>query len=360
MMFGIVHHTKLARSHTMNRTFGMHKKRTFAQRLQKSRSEFGRMANLESYPDKLTRRPRILGEEMKILNMENGAVRTCRIVPVGDIENVACHIFLHRKPWTTTQAKPMTLTDGVKPKATMTADFLSRLKFHHITGFLAQISSQILIVVDFPEKTNTLRVTTASIDKILLQSNPSHLLLHHPTNRENSFAKLPIVDLSKKISLILHRIRTRSEPFLTIYIFRLSVVASGDEIVGKARFLMKSTKLDEPVAKHIWIGSHAGTNLDHCVVRHTLPILLVAIHHLQSTSILPNYMGGHLKVLLTCAIPLCLLFWPNLDVKTIRLTPQNIKFVKRDSTVYTTRKQQGNLLPGKFGTSEHSKSVSDL
>ena len=52
-------------------------------------------------------------------------------------------------------------------------------------------------------------------------------ILHVMTYWEDSLLELPLINLSKKISLVFNRIRTRNKPFLAVDYLRLSIVSGG-------------------------------------------------------------------------------------------------------------------------------------
>ena len=229
----------------------------------------------------------------------------------------------------------------MKPMALVLAYFLAGLQFNDIARLLAHIPSHILIVVDLSEKTDTLRILTAGIDKMLTFSNLSHLLFHIVADREEGLAQLPIVDLSQEVGLVFHGIGRGTEPFVVAIPLSLCVMAGGNEVVVVAHFLVEGTKLDKPVAHHIRVGRESGLHLLHGVARHLAPVFLVAVHHLQLAAKAMGYSGGHLHVFLRRTVPRLFLLGPYHDIETIGMQSLACQLVDHHAAVYAAREQHG-------------------
>ena len=79
-----------------------------------------------------------------------------RVISMGYVEDIPCHILLDYEPRTSAKAHALTLADSVKPEAFMFSDTIPRFQFYHITRVLAQVTSQIVIIIDFPQEADTL------------------------------------------------------------------------------------------------------------------------------------------------------------------------------------------------------------
>ena len=108
--------------------------------------------------------------------------------------------------------------------------------------------------------------------------NLTHLVLHIVTNGKECLTKLPIVDLCQEVSLILHRIGTRTEPLAALLVdFGLGIVARGNKVVVVTPFLVEGPELNQTIAHHIRIGRQTSTHLVHRVGRHLMPIFLMTV-----------------------------------------------------------------------------------
>ena len=146
---------------------------------------------------------------------------------MGDIENVALYIFLDNKPWTATETQSLALTDGVKPQTLVGAYAATGIQFNDITVIVAEVSLDIIIVVDLAEKTDALGVLASGIYKMFALGNGAHLVLHIMTYGEIGFLQLPVVDLGKEVGLVFHGVGTGGEPFLAVYNLGLGIMTCG-------------------------------------------------------------------------------------------------------------------------------------
>ena len=179
------------------------------------------------------------GEPMDIMDGEVGFVGGGGIVAVGDVEDVVGDIFFDDEPGTARETHAFTLTDGVEPEAFMLTDTTTGFEFDDITGVFTEITSDIVIVIDLPQKTDALRVLAPGIDEVFTLRNLTHLILHIMTDGKNRLAQLPIVDLREEVGLVLHGVRTGDEPLPTCLInLRLGIMARGNEVVVMPSFLI--------------------------------------------------------------------------------------------------------------------------
>ena len=87
---------------------------------------------------------------MEVVNLEIGLIRRRRIIPMAHIEDVFFNIISHYKPRSSSHSKPLTLANGVKPKAFVLANLLARLKLNDVSRLLAEVSPDIFIIVYLP------------------------------------------------------------------------------------------------------------------------------------------------------------------------------------------------------------------
>ena len=160
---------------------------------------------------------------------------------------------------------------------------LSCLQFNDISDLFSKVTAYIFIVINIPKEAYSLRIFTLCIDKMLSFSNLSHLVFLVMSDRKDSFLQLPIIYLSKKISLIFHWIRTCCEPFTPVYPLCLCVMAGSYEVIGMSHLLIKGSKLNQSVTHYVWIRRKSSLNLRHCVVSYLLPIFLMTVYYLQIT-----------------------------------------------------------------------------
>ena len=86
-----------------------------------------------------------------------------------------------------------------------------------------------------------------------------------------------------------------------------------------ASFLVEGAKLDEAVAHDVRIGRQSRAYLIHRVLRHLVPIFMMAVDDLQLAAILVADGSSHLQVLLAGAVPLLFLLRTNLDIEAVRM-----------------------------------------
>ena len=175
---------------------------------------------------------------------------------------------------------------------------------------------------------------------MLALSDLAHLVFHVMTYGEECFLQLPVVDLSQEIRLILHWIRTCTKPLQALLVYlRLGIMACSDEIVVLATLLVEGAKLDETVAHHVRIGGQTCSHLIHRVLGHLIPILLMAVDHLELAAILMRYSRRHLEILLAGTVPLLLFLRTYLNIEAVWMQAEACQFVHHDTAVDTPREQ---------------------
>ena len=236
-------------------------------------------------------------EPVDVVYEELRTVGTGRVVAMREIDDVAADVFLHHKPRPAAEAQTLTLAYRGKPMALVSAHKAARLYLYSVALALAEIHTEIVVVVDLAEETDALRILAARIDETVLQGDATHLLFHQMPDGEDGFLKLPLIELRKEVGLVLDRVGTGAEPFPAIAVsLRSGIVSGGDEVVVAAALVVEGAELDEAIAHNIGVGSIAVADLLHRVVRHAVPILTVTAHNLKTASVATAEGGSHLKV----------------------------------------------------------------
>ena len=151
---------------------------------------------------------------------------------MGNVEDIVRDILFDYEPRATGEPHAFALADGMEPEATVKADATPALEFDDITRILTEITTDIVVVVDLTQETDTLRILTFGIDEVFALSNQTYFVLDVMSDGENRLPQLPVIDLGKKIGLILHRVRTGNQPFPTSLInLRLSIMARRNEVI---------------------------------------------------------------------------------------------------------------------------------
>ena len=173
----------------------------------------------------------------------------------------------------------------------------------------------------------------------------THLILHIVSDGEKGFLELPVVDLSQKVSLVLHGIRTRTKPLPALGIdLGLGIVSCSDEVIVMATLFIEGAELNQTVTHHIWIGCQAGTYLFHRVGRHLIPVFFVTVDDLQLAAVLMRHRRCHLQILLRRAVPLFFLLRSYLDIEAVRMESEFCELIHHHTAVDTARQQHRNPL----------------
>jgi len=142
------------------------------------------MANLERY----FLHRHLAGEEMEILQWEILLVSRLRVVTMTHIQNIVLHILLNHEPRTTAEAQTLALTDGVEPQTLVATDALTRLHLNHIARLLAQVSADVIVIVNLPQEANSLTILALGINQMLLFGYLTNFIFDVMTDRENRFS----------------------------------------------------------------------------------------------------------------------------------------------------------------------------
>lgn len=187
MMILIIYHTELAWSHSVYGIPGMYHQPSILHTFYCGRMILGGMTYLEG--DMM--HVHLAGKEVEVMQRKVLLIGSLRVIAMTHVKNIALHIFLHHKPGTAPEAKSLALSYGVKPQSLVLTDALARFQLYHITRIVAQVTADIVIVVDLPQETDALAVAALGIDKVFCLGYLTHLVLHMMSNGEDGLAKLP-------------------------------------------------------------------------------------------------------------------------------------------------------------------------
>ena len=169
----------------------------------------------------------------------------------------------------------------MKPVPPVCTDFLSSLPFYNISLPFTKETTHKVIVVDFSQKANTLTVTATGSRQSCIAGNVPYFLFHQSTKGEHQFGDLQIINLRKKIGLILYWIDSCAQPYLTIFMDRSGIMTGSSKIKLFAYLLFKATELNEAVTHHIRIRSQSTTNFINGISSNLFPIFFLQIYHFQ-------------------------------------------------------------------------------
>ena len=326
----VVENAELAGGYSVDWCLGVDDERSLGGLLQSSGKIFGGVADFEGDVGGWDWE----GEPVEVVDGEGRLVGGGGVVAVGDVEDVVGDVFFDDEPGTTGEAHTLALADGVEPEAFVLPDATPRLEFDDIARVLAEVATDIVVVVDFSQEADALGVLALGIDQVLTLCNLTYLIFHIVPNRENGFTQLPVVDLRQEIGLILDRIRTGDKPLQTCLIdLCLGIVASGNEVVVMSAFFIKRTELDESVAHDIGVGGKACPHLLHRVARDLFPVFAMTVDDLEVAPIFMGHSCRHLEILFRGAVPRFLFLRTNLDIKTIRVEAESGKLIDHHTAI---------------------------
>lgn len=141
------------------------------------------MTNLEGY---LLHRY-LAREEMEIVKRKILLVGRLRIITMTHIQDIVLYILLYHKPGTAAEAQALALADGMKPQTLVLAYALARLHLYDIARFLAQITADIIIIINLSQEADSLAVLAFGINQMLLFGYLANLIFDMMADRENRF-----------------------------------------------------------------------------------------------------------------------------------------------------------------------------
>ena len=330
MVVFIIENAELAGGYSVDWCLGVDDERFLGCLLQSSGKIFGGVANFEGDVSALHWNC----EPVDVVDGEGGLVGGGGVVAVGDVEDVVGDIFFDDEPGATGEAHALALADGVEPEAFVLPDPTPCLEFDDIAWVLAEVATDIVVVVDFSQKADALGVLALGINQVLTLCNLTHLIFHVVANGEDGLTQLPVVDLRQEIGLILDRIRTGDKPLQTCLIdLCLGIVAGGNEVVVMSAFFIKRPELDESVAHDIGVGGKTCPHLLHRVARNLIPVFAMTVDDLEVAPIFMGHSCRHLEILFRGAVPRFLFLRTYLDIKTIRVEAESGKLIDHHTAI---------------------------
>ena len=127
-MFLVVHNAELARRYALDKLVGVNYEAAFRGAFKGGRMVFGGVAYLEAHSSRCARSaPGVEREEMEVVDGEVLLVSCARFEALAYVQHVGSHILLLYVPRSAAEAESVSLSDGVKPQATVLAYLLARL-----------------------------------------------------------------------------------------------------------------------------------------------------------------------------------------------------------------------------------------
>ena len=209
----------------------------------------------------------------------------------------------------------------MKPVPPVCTDFLSSLQFYNISLPLTKETTHKVIVVNLSQKANTLTVTATGSRQSCIAGNVPYFLFHQSTKGEHQFGDLQIINLRKKIGLILYWIDSCAQPYLTIFMDRSGIMTSSSKIKLFAYLLFKATELNEAVTHHIRIRSQSTTNFINGISSNLFPIFFLQIYHFQRQSVTMCNSRSHLPIFFSRTIHIIGAVHSYLNIKQRRPIP---------------------------------------
>ena len=126
------------------------------------------------------------------------------------------------------------------------------------------------------------------------------------------------------------------------------------EVVLVATLLVEGTELDEAVAHYVGVRRQSRTYLIHSILRHLVPVLPVAVYHLQPAPVFMRHRRCHLHILLRRAVPFFILLRTYLNIEAVRLQSPAGQFIDHHRRVHAARQQHSNPLIFQLGPTPSS------
>lgn len=158
-------------------------------------TEVGRMAYLDGHAEgrgEAIRRAHGVAEGIDCQPMgrcdaEVVAVGLDGIVAVHHPQDVALHVLLDDVPGAAAEAEAFALPDGVEPEAAMHAQHATRLAVDDLSGLLAEVLADVVVVVNLAEEADALAVLAVSGQQMLALGDGPHFGLGQMADGEAGF-----------------------------------------------------------------------------------------------------------------------------------------------------------------------------
>ena len=281
---------------------------------------------------------------MKAGQVDDIAVLSGRVVALRDIKNVVGYILLYDKPRSTAQEKTFALPDGVEPIAFVGSQLASSFKFDNVALALAKVSAEEVVVVDFPEEADALRVLAFGTGKVGGACDVAHLRLHQPSYRKHEFRYLMVVELREEIGLVFQRVFGCGEKLDAVDDVGSGVMTCGDAVVLVAATLLESAELDELVAHNVWVGCQPFADGFDGVGDDAVPVFAKEVDDFEMAAVFLCEPGDYLNILFGWAIGVSVLFlFADADVEDIGLEALLFEQVNNHGAVNSAGNKCGDL-----------------
>ncbi len=219
MTLWVVDNAELTWGYALQGTLGMDGKAPVGLKADGGRTEVWRVTDLQRHGElwhtsrirwvgKARIFKRVNGQPMWFHYVEMVGVGGDGIVTVGHPQDVPLYVFFHHIPWSSAKTQSFALTDGVEPETAVQSQHTTRLSVDDLSRLLAQKFTNIIVVVYFPEETNSLAVFTMGSRETLAFGNGADLIFLQVPYGKTGLAKLPGLQLGEEVCLILDRVWT--------------------------------------------------------------------------------------------------------------------------------------------------------
>ena len=133
---------------------------------------------------------------------DGAAVGSSRSVALGDVEDVLVDVLFHHEPRASAEVETFALADGVEPVAAVGAEGAACFELDDFPFALAEVAADEVVVVDFAEEADALRVLARGRGETRLGGDGAHLGFQQAADREAEAADLVVVELREEVGLV--------------------------------------------------------------------------------------------------------------------------------------------------------------
>ena len=109
------------------------------------------------------------------------------VIAVHHPQDVALHVLLDDVPRAAAEAEPFALSDGVEPEAAMHAEHATCLAVDDLSGLLAEVLADVVVVVDLAEEADALAVLAVGGQQVFALGDGPHFGLGQMADGEAGF-----------------------------------------------------------------------------------------------------------------------------------------------------------------------------
>lgn len=245
----------------------------------------------------------------------------------------------------------------MEPVAVVLADFFACFDFDDIAFALAQKAAHEVVVVDFSQKADALRVFAACRCEAVVEGDLAYFVLFQSAQGEHDFLYLPAVELCEKIGLVFHGVGGGAEPYVVggevesfgrttvakhlVVANAAGVVAGADAVVLMSDFLFERSKLDEAVAHHVGVGRESAAHVLHRVADDAIPVFFLQIYGLERQTVAVCHGLTDFEIFLCGAGEVFVAVHADFDVEKIGAQTSLHEKVCGYGTVYAAGEKEG-------------------